>query len=80
MLLKRKLLWLVVLLLRATLALAPSLGVELELQLLAYTTATLDPRPTEQGLGLKHILLDTSQIRFHRAVTGTPVFSFSFLF
>ena len=37
------------------------LGVELELQLLAYTTATAAPD-----------MMDTSQVRFHFATIGTP--------
>ena len=51
------------------------LGVESELQLLAYTTATttLDhPRPTKRGQGPNCDLMDSSWIRFHWAMTGTP--------
>ena len=50
----------------------PRLGVESELQLPAYTTATemRDPRPTE-ARDRTHILMDTSQIHFHWATMGT---------
>ena len=52
-------------------------GVELELQLLAYTTAKAmwDPRPTEQGQG-SNLYPDISQIRFCCATTGTPTLCF----
>ena len=40
--------------------------------------ATPDPWPTKrgQGLNLCPVLMDTSQIRFHGATTGTVAFSF----
>ena len=68
------------------------LGVELELQLLAYTTATATwdrshicelhhssrqrwiHNPLSKARDQTHILMDTSQIRFHCATTGTPDF------
>ena len=42
----------------------PRLGVELELQLLAYiiATAMLDPSPNEQDKRSTHFFMDTSQI------------------
>ena len=68
----------------------PSLGVKLELQLLAYATAVATPDPScichlHHSSGQHQILnplgevrdqtgnfMDTSQIRFHCAMTGTP--------
>jgi len=68
----------------------PRLGVEFELQLPAYTTATdiWDPRcvfdlhhspqqhqilgPLIKAREQTHILMDTSQIRFHCTTIGTP--------
>ena len=52
----------------------PRLGVELELQLPACTTATatLYPRPTEQARDRTLILMGTSWIRFRCASAGTP--------
>ena len=67
----------------------PRLGVELELQLLAYTTATATPdlsrvcnlhhssrpcqilNPLSEARDWTHVLMDTSQIHFHWATTGT---------
>ena len=72
----------------------PRLKVELELQLLAYTTAAAMwdlscvcsihhsswqhriPDPLSEARGRTHILMDTSQIRFHCAMRGTPVYPF----
>ena len=66
------------------------LGVNLELQLPAYTTATatgdasrvcdLDHssqqhrilNPVSQARDRSQILMDTSQVRYHRSMTGTP--------
>ena len=50
------------------------LGVESELQLLAYTTATatLDPDPLSEARDWTRILRDTGQTRIHRATIGTP--------
>ena len=44
----------------------PRVGVKLELQLPAYTTATATPdsEPTEQGQGSTRILVDTSQVHY----------------
>ena len=65
----------------------PRLGVKLELQLLAYTIATATPDPScicylyhgSQQLRILHplseardALMDTMQIYFHWATTGTP--------
>ena len=66
----------------------PSLGVELELQLLAYTTATQDPsiicnlhrsswqhqilNPLSKARVWTYLLMDASQICFHSATAGTP--------
>ena len=70
----------------------PRLGVESELQLQAYTTATTmwDPScicglcissrqclirdPLSEARDRTRILMDTSQIRFCRAIIGTPLF------
>ena len=67
----------------------PRLGVEPELQLLAYTTATATqdlscfcdlnhssgqhqiPNPLSEARDRTHILIDTSQIRFHCTMTMT---------
>ena len=64
----------------------PSLGVESELQLLAYTTATQDPirvcdlhhsswqcrilNPLSRARDQTRILVDASQVYYHRATTG----------
>ena len=50
----------------------PRLGVELVLQLLAYTTATArpDPHPTD-ARNRTHILMGSGQVCFHWATTGT---------
>ena len=49
------------------------LWVESELQLPAYTTAHGSARSLSEGRDWIHILMDTSQIRFHCATTGgTP--------
>ena len=42
----------------------PSLGVESEMQLLAYTTETavLEPNPLSEAKGRTHILMDTSRV------------------
>ena len=52
----------------------PRLGVESELQLPAYATATAtpDPRHTEWDQEWTLILKDTSQIPFRYARVGTP--------
>ena len=61
----------------------PRLGVESELQLPAYTTATAPqelshklqcrmPHPLSEATDQTHILMDTNQIRFCWAMTGTP--------
>ena len=70
----------------------PRLGVEWELQLLAYTAATAMPDPSHlcdphrssqhcqilspwsRARDRTHIFMDTGQIHFHWATTGTPVF------
>ena len=70
----------------------PRLGVELELQLPAYTIATWDPscilnlyhsseqchilQPLSKARNLTHILMDTSWICFCCATVGTPVGTF----
>ena len=72
----------------------PSLGVESELQLLAYTTATAmwdpshvwnlhhssrqhqSPDPLSEARDRIGILMDTSWIPFHWAMTGTSLFLF----
>ena len=72
----------------------PRLGVESELQLPAYTTATQDPRGlcclhhSSWQLGIPHplgkardgtgILLDTNWIRFRCSATQTPQPAFLF--
>ena len=79
----------------------PRLRVKLELQPLAYSTATIPPdlsriwnlhhtsrqrcilNPLSKARDQTCILMDTSQIRFHWAMKGTPShsdFSFSWLF
>ena len=74
----------------------PRLGVELEQQLPAYTTAMCDPsciydlhdssqkcwllNPLSEAGDQTCILMDTSQIHFHWATTGTPSLSYFFLF
>ena len=35
--------------------------------------AMLDPQPTDQGQDQTRILMDTSQIHFHRATMRTPI-------
>ena len=70
----------------------PRLGVELELQLPAYTTVTATPDPSRvcdlhhsprqrqrwvlnplsKARDLTCVLMDSGQIRFHRAMIGTP--------
>ena len=65
----------------------PRLGVELELQLLAYTTATATSDPSrvcnlhhrsrqhqirDQARDRTCLLMDTSRIRFRCATMGTP--------
>ena len=58
----------------------PRLGVKSELQLPAYTTATQElsqvcdriPDPLSKARDRTRILMDTSQIRFHCAIMGTP--------
>ena len=53
----------------------PELGVQMELQLPAYTTGTAipDPQPIEWGQGDQtHILMDTSHILNPRGTMGTP--------
>ena len=66
----------------------PRLGAEWELQLLAYATATWDPshvcdlhhssqqrwilNPLSKARDQTCILMDTSQIRFRCAMTGSP--------
>ena len=60
----------------------PSLGLESELQLLAYTTAkatwdpswvcNLHPDPLSKDRDWTHILMDTSWICFHCTTVGTP--------
>ena len=68
----------------------PRLGVELELQLPAYATATASqdlscigdlhhsswqlqiPNPLSKTRDQTHILVDTSRVHFHWAMTGTP--------
>ena len=66
----------------------PRQGVESELLLLAYTTATARPDPSRvcgqifnplsEARGQTLILMVPSQIRFHCAATGTPGFFFFF--
>ena len=67
----------------------PRLGVELELQLLAYTTATAipDPKcvqqcwilnPLREARDRTYILMNTSRISFHWATVGTASLCFSF--
>ena len=53
----------------------PGLGVESELQLPAYTTATAmpHPQPAEQVQGQNPVLMDTSQVHYHWATMGTPL-------
>ena len=67
----------------------PRLGFELELQLPATATATWDPscvcdlhhssqklwvlNPLSGARDQAHILTDTSQVRYHCAITGAPV-------
>ena len=53
----------------------PKLGVELELQLPTYTTATAMPipNPLSKARDQTCILMDTSRIRFCCAMTGTPL-------
>ena len=74
----------------------PRLGVESELQAYARATATQDlshicnlnhsswqcqiPDPMNKARDQAHILIDTSQIRFHCAMIGTPNFCFLLLF
>ena len=71
----------------------PRLGVEWELQLMAYTTAAAmrdmnrvchllhsswqsrSLNPLNEFRDRARILMDTSQIHFHCAMTGTPDFS-----
>ena len=48
------------------------LWVESELQLPAYTTAHGSARSLSEGRDWIHILMDTSQIRFHCATMETP--------
>ena len=62
----------------------PRLGVESELQLLAYTTVTAkrdpsrichlhqNPDPLSEARDWTHIFMDTSWIRFHGTTMGTP--------
>ena len=47
----------------------PSLWLTLQL------IAVLDPQPNEQGQDQTHILMDTSQVRYHWVTTGTPLYS-----
>ena len=76
----------------------PRLGVELDLQLLAYTTATApqDMRrvcdlhhrsqqrrildPLSEARGQTRSLMVPSRIRFHCAMTGTPILILSLIF
>ena len=69
----------------------PRLGVQSELQLLAYTTATGTRdrshvcdlhhsswqhwflNPLSEAWNQTHILMDTSQVHYHWAITGTPL-------
>ena len=45
----------------------PRLGVESELQLPVYATATAtqDPEPMERGRDQTHVLMDSSQVPYH---------------
>ena len=70
----------------------PRLGVQLELQLLAYTTAKATQNPSHiwnlhhssrqrhilnplcEARDQTHILMNTSQVRYHWATMGTPIF------
>ena len=53
----------------------PGLGVESEVQLPAYTTATAtrDPHPLNKARDWTHILMDSSQIRFGCATTASEL-------
>lgn len=55
-------------------------GIELELQMLTYTTATAmqDPQPNERCQGSNPQTNDSSWIPFCCAMTGTLGFSFYF--
>ena len=50
----------------------PRVGVKLELQLPAYTTATATLHPSHGG-DQHHILMDTSWICFRYTTTETPI-------
>ena len=50
-----------------------SAGSEPSLQPTSQLMAKLDPGPTEQGQGSNPHPMDTSQIHFHCATTGTPM-------
>ena len=49
----------------------PRLGVKLELQLPAYTTATATPDPLSEDRDQTHILMVTSQVHYCWATMGT---------
>ena len=60
----------------------PTLELELELHLLAYTTATAtqDPCLNDRGQGSTHNLMDTSQVHFCCAIMGTPLSLFLYIY